>query len=117
MKKVEANNFDIKLSGASDLNAEIANLAKVTVRCSGASFTNLSGTCTDIIIELSGASQFRSFDFVTDTADVEISGASQVEITANKSISGSASGASIVRFSGDATSSVDVSDASTVSHR
>ena len=116
-KTIVANDVEIKLSGASQFRSSFVTGNSIKVAASGASNCNISGDVKTAIIELSGASQFRSFGFFTDDARVGLSGASSIEITANKTISGSASGASIVNYDGEATVNVDVSGASVARHR
>ena len=117
MKSIISNNLNIKLSGASQLRATNVETNNVTIDASGASQVGVAGTCSSSTIGLSGASHFGSYDFSVDTLVINISGASVIEITANVSITGSASGASVITHKGNATTDVSVSGASQVLRR
>jgi hypothetical protein len=56
---------------------------------------------SNLSIEASGASDFKGYDLKTDYCDVNISGASGVQIWVNKELSAKASGASDVRYRGE----------------
>ena len=86
--------------GASDLKGKI-DVKKLSVDLSGASDITISGNAAQLDIEASGASDFRGFDLVTDVCDVRASGASDIKITVNVSLSAHASGASDVRYKGN----------------
>ena len=114
---VNANSITVELSGASQFNVEelISNDCKIGA--SGASQTNAKGTIKNANIVLSGASMFKSFDCIIDTLSANLSGASQLSATVTKSITGSASGASMILYDGNATETVEVSGASQIKHR
>lgn len=77
------------------------DVEKLDIVLSGASDMNVSGKASRIKMELSGASDFKGFDFKTDVCDVDASGASDVKVTVNKELNAKASGASDVKFKGD----------------
>jgi hypothetical protein len=52
---------------------------------------------------MSGASEFEGFDLKIDYCKAEISGAGEMEITVNKELEAEASGASSIKYRGDAT--------------
>jgi hypothetical protein len=77
--KFSNQDFDIKLSGAS--KATIENLVirnHTTIKLSGASSAIILGSTKSLNLDLSGASRFKSYDFLIEDAIVEASGASQI---------------------------------------
>lgn len=98
---LKADNLEIELSGASDLDADIT-VNKLSVKLSGASDVNLKGKTGEITVDVSGASDFKGYDLVADYCKAEASGASGIRLTVNKEISAKASGASDVNYKGEA---------------
>ncbi|HJS54381.1 MAG TPA: head GIN domain-containing protein [Chitinophagaceae bacterium] len=97
---VSAEELVIDLSGASDLKGRVET-KKLTIDISGASDATISGNAATLNVGASGASDFKAFDLVTNYCDARATGASSVNITVNKELSASASGASSVRFKGE----------------
>lgn len=97
---LKADDLAINQSGASDLKGKI-DVKKLSVDLSGASDITMSGNATQLDVEANGASDFKGFDLVTDVCDVRASGASDIKITVNVSLSAHASGASDVRYKGN----------------
>jgi hypothetical protein len=62
----------------------------------------VTGRAGQTSIEASGASSFRGYDLSTENCHVKASGASDVKITVNKELSAHATGASDIRYKGDA---------------
>lgn len=97
---LKANDLEVKLSGASDIDGRIeAN--KLSFNLSGASDVKISGSATKVNIDGSGASSFKGFDFKVDYCDAHVSGASDIKITVNKELSARASGASDINYKGE----------------
>jgi hypothetical protein len=94
-------NMDIEVSGASKVNMEV-DAQKVSMDLSGASSLTLLGRCDVLNGEVSGASSFKGRDFPAKEVNIEASGASSAAITASNAIHAEASGASSIRYSGDA---------------
>lgn len=116
-EKFKANSFRLKLSGACEINGfiEINNL---DVTLSGASTVKVNGSVENIKIDASGASDLKSYGLVADNCVANLSGASDVKITVNKSISVKASGASILHYKGNPDKKdINTSGASSVSQR
>jgi hypothetical protein len=106
----------IDIAGASEGRLEV-NAPKVSVDLTGASNANIKGKTKDFEGSASGASEIRGFDLLTENADVNASGASNIEIYASIKIDGQASGASSVNYKGNAQSSVEKSGASSVNKK
>ena len=97
---IKADQFTIKMSGASDLKGKL-DVKKLDVDISGASDVKVSGSASQLKIEASGASDFKGYDLATDFCNVTVSGASSIEITVNKELSAHASGASDIYYKGE----------------
>ena len=114
---ISAEELSIHLSGASDLKGKV-EAKKLTCDISGASDMTISGNAAEVNVEASGASDFKGFDLVSNYCNAKASGASSVNITVNKELSASASGASDVRFKGEGLiRDIKTSGASNVSRR
>ncbi len=105
--------LSIHASGASGITMQV-DLSKLYSDLSGASTLNLKGRAASFTIEASGASNIKCMDLNTDETTVDVSGASEVEITANKQLNIEASGASNVDYKGAANINQKSSGASNV---
>lgn len=92
--------FHISSSGASNINMNL-NSDKVEAVVTGASDVNLKGRARKLNVVATGASNFKGYDLLSDTCDVNASGASNARVNASEKISVSATGASSVKFKGD----------------
>lgn len=114
---VQSNKLDLHLSGGSDFKGRI-EAGSLLISQSGGSDCNMSGKVTDLKIEASGGSDFSGYDLIADNCVIQASGGSDVEITANKEFYAEASGASDVRWKGDAeVKGAKASGAGSVSHK
>jgi hypothetical protein len=113
---LEGEALTINSSGASDISGQV-NVSYLKVGCSGASDAKLSGFAGTLEVNLSGSSDMKSYELVCDHAEVDLSGASGLNITVNNSVSGSTSGASDLNVKGSATLDVASSGASSISKR
>lgn len=89
----------LRVSGGSDFRGAV-NTSKLTVNQSGGSDVRISGKANTLNVDASGGSDFKGYDLVADVCDLEASGASDIEITANKEITARASGASDIHYKG-----------------
>ena len=105
--------ISLQLSGASQGRLEI-NAPRVIVDISGASGADLRGRTKDLEANAGGASEIRGYDLLTENASIDVSGASQLEVYASVRLEGEASGASSVRYRGNASNNVKSSGASNV---
>ncbi len=93
--------IDIELSGASDLEGNL-EAGSVDLEVSGASRVTLAGSAGGLTIEGSGASSFDLAEFIVDTAEVRLSGASGATVNVEARIDPvDVSGASRLRYLGD----------------
>ena len=113
----KGTSFKLSASGASTYKGDVS-ADKMDYDVTGASTTDVDGTTTDLIVSAGGASNFKGSDLQAVSCKIEATGASSANINVSKDIKATASGASSIHYSGDATlSNVDVSGSSTVKKR
>ena len=103
----------VDLSGASNAKLEF-NAPRISADLTGASDLTIRGKTRDFEAGASGASQIKCFDLLTENTDVEASGASSAEVYASVRLAGSASGASNIKYKGNAIPNINSSGASGV---
>lgn len=92
----------VSLAGASDFKGAV-NVKQLNMEQSGASDARLTGVVSGTAgFHSSGASHINGYDLVTQSCTVDASGASDIQITVNKELSASLSGASNVYYKGEA---------------
>lgn len=105
--------LDYRLSGASK-SVFIGSADRLTLDLSGAAELDLRGDGGVLVGKLSGASQVFAFDFMTQEADLNLSGASRARVRVAKLLKVDASGASSLRYQGTPTVDQRLSGGSTV---
>ncbi|MEO6542204.1 MAG: head GIN domain-containing protein [Ferruginibacter sp.] len=96
-----ADALELDMSGACDFTG-VVKLKTLSLNLSGASDVKISGTANAVDIISSGASDVKGYDLVTNNCNVNVSGASDINITVNTELNAMASGASNVYFKGAA---------------
>lgn len=91
----------IELSGASNFTGEVT-VDRLNLDMGGASSLDIYGNANSLDAELSGSSDIRDFDLSVENLKMEMSGASQAFLSISESIDIRASGASSLKFKGDA---------------
>jgi hypothetical protein len=107
------NDLDMDVSGAAEVTLDMT-AAKLDAEFSGASELTFTGTCEKGYIEISGASELAAESMVFTNLVIELSGASEARVNATGELNIDASGASSVRYKGGARLTVDTSGASSV---
>ena len=105
--------IDVDLTGASKAELDL-NAPNVGIEASGASGVSLKGETKNLSVNGSGSSSIKAFELLSETADVDISGASDADVYASVKLNGQSSGASTIRYKGNAQATVDKSGAGTV---
>jgi hypothetical protein len=108
-----SNEISINATGASSIKMEL-KAPKVTAEITGASHVTLNGETKNFDADASGASDIKCFELMTEETDVEVSGASHAEIFASVKSSLHASGASSIKYKGNATVTQETSGAGSV---
>ncbi|MEO8404886.1 MAG: head GIN domain-containing protein [Chitinophagaceae bacterium] len=101
-KLTSSNMIDIDLSGASTAKLEL-DAPEVKAHASGASSIFLKGQTKTLHVEGNGASSIKAYELPSETADINVSGASDAEVFASVSLKADASGASTAKYKGPAT--------------
>ena len=109
-----SGNVDIQETGASTMKGSIVG-GSTTFDINGASGATIKGSADDLNIQVTGASNFHGYDFVTVSCKVVATGASDVDITVSKTLDAHASGASSIDYKGAAViTNLEVSGAASV---
>jgi hypothetical protein len=111
---IAAGKSDVEVSGASKLNGSLT-ATDAGIEISGASRAEINGFARTLDIEVSGASTADMFEFITQTASTNISGASTANLTVNGKLDVQVSGASTLNYKGTAEmGDIDISGASSM---
>lgn len=112
---LNSENLKLVLSGASDISGKI-NIQNMVIDMSGASIAKIDGKIKNLKITASGASDLKNYNLVVDNCISKLSGASDLKLTVNSSLTVKASGASSFRYKGNPTvKEISESGASNVS--
>ncbi len=101
----------ITASGASEIDIDV-KVPRVNADLSGASTLKIKGETRDLLVSASGSSRASAFDLLAENTNVDVSGASNARVFASVKLDIVASGASEVRYRGDATVNKSTSGAS-----
>lgn len=105
--------LSMHVSGAGDIVMQVA-VPEVRAEISGSGSITLKGQAADFSAHVSGAGDVKCFDLITDHTKLDLSGASEVEVTANKQLNVDASGAASVQYRGNASVNQHISGAGSV---
>lgn len=111
---ITSANLKLHVSGASAVKGEV-KVGTLKFHGSGASAVTLSGKAENAKLEVSGASVVKAFDLSINNCTAEVSGASNLSVTALKELDAEASGASNLRYKGQpVVKSADATGASSI---
>ena len=97
---IRARSLEIGISGASDVTLEVY-VDELVCRIQGAADGYLSGEATAMIARVSGSSDLEAGDLVSQSCQVEASGASDAVVHATESLDAKASGSSDIEYQGN----------------
>ncbi len=97
---IESDHLEFDLSGAADMNLDIIAESLRTI-VSGAGNIHLSGRTTSHTVELSGASNLRAQNLITETTRISLSGAGTADVYASKFLDANLSGIGKIRYFGE----------------
>jgi Putative auto-transporter adhesin, head GIN domain len=100
--QLTGDDLRVGLSGASRLDGAV-ELRSMTADLSGASNVTLSGRAGSVSANASGASHLALEQLQVDSLEVNLSGASNAEVSVRRTISATLSGASSLRYKGSPT--------------
>ena len=107
----ETAELDVHLSGGSVCQLD-ADATKLSAILSGGSYLSIRGGGQQLDADVSGASALKAFHFLVAQADIQLSGASDAEVSATHDLNIIATGASHLVYRGDPVVTSDVSDSS-----
>jgi len=94
----KGNRADVDISGASNIDFLNLNVKRFQVDASGASHIYGNGYVSDLSITGSGSSYFNMYDLESESLNISLSGASSAEVTVNRTIKGTLTGASLLNY-------------------
>lgn len=109
-KLTTAETFAIGLSGSCDVDVDV-KAPKVDVDVSGSCSVILRGETKDFYVQGSGATSIKAFELLSENAEVDMSGAGDVELYASVKINAEGSGSTSIRYKGNAAVSSNISGA------
>lgn len=98
--KMSTQTLMMKVSGACTLKGEV-DIKNLDLDLSGASTLKMTGAIENMKLESSGASDVKNYDLVVQNCVASLSGASDVKLTVENSITATASGASSLKYHGN----------------
>lgn len=98
---ITCNVFKANVVGSSELTLALNGSQKAEFTVSSASSVNVSGNTLSLRLSAGSASKFNGGNFTADSAWINASSASNVNLTVNSELSVSASGASSVKYRGN----------------
>ena len=105
--------INVDVSGASSAELEL-KAPEVSGEMTGASDLRLKGQTKDLRIKGSGASHAYCYSLLSETAEVDVAGASSADVFASVKLKAEASGSSHVRYKGNAAVNQSTSGAGSV---
>lgn len=97
---IQAETLEVGISGASDVTLEV-HVDELICRIKGAADGYLSGQAKAMIARVSGSSDLEAGKLITQTCQVEASGASDAQVHATESLDAKASGSSDIEYYGN----------------
>ena len=113
---LEQPKLRINLTGASDVKGEV-QLGTLSISCTGASAMELSGKVEDLVVKMTGASDAKLYGLSVKGADINSTGASNVQVNVSELLKVRATGASNVYYKGSPTKDINTTGASNVKRR
>ena len=107
------NELSLNVSGSGNIYMEV-DKEKVTTNVSGSGSINLKGRATDFSASGSGSGSIKSFDLVTENAEVNIGGSGSAEVNVNRQLDIRVSGSGDVQYKGNANVSKSISGSGNV---
>ncbi|WP_170878424.1 head GIN domain-containing protein [Daejeonella lutea] len=98
---IESDKVDIGMSGVSTVKLNVKS-NELNIDGSGTSNITLTGSTKRLTAKTSGVSNIKAYDLSAEDVISESSGASNIYVSASKTLSAKASGASNVNYKGDA---------------
>ena len=111
--RLKAKEVKVTASGASEVDLRL-EAKELKMRANGASEVDLKGSADTAFFDMSGSSDADADDLVVQSAEAELSGASDLSVYAQQSLTVKASGASDIKYKGSPILKTRISGASRV---
>lgn len=113
--QIVTDDFDISISGSGNVDvAVMANLVRASISGSGKMW--IEGTCIAEEYTVSGSGDIYSYDLLSDTSDVEISGSGRIEISVADYLNANISGSGSIYYRGYPTIDSHISGSGKIVH-
>jgi len=96
---IKSDKFALHVSAGSDFSGKV-DVNELKINQHSGSDIDIEGSANTVFIEGSSGSDFNGYKLISDVANIDVSGGSDVEITVNKELSAKASGASDINYKG-----------------
>lgn len=106
--------LSMHVSGSGNIQVNV-EVPKVSTEISGSGDVELKGKAQDFSAIVSGSGKVKCFELSTDNVSLDLSGASDAEVNADKKLNISVSGSGSVRYKGNAAVSQHISGSGDVS--
>ena len=114
---IKAETLITELSGASNFKGTVQASA-FSVKGYGACDIEVAGSGDDLIVDVSGATSVKMYDYLVKAASVDASGASSIKVNVSGMLKANATGASSIDYKGTPSNkNLKSSGASSVRHR
>jgi hypothetical protein len=110
----QVDELELHASGSGNIDLQVTGAHNLESRTSGSAQITLSGDADRYEMDISGSGKIRAFGLTTKTADVEVSGSGNCELTVTGQLSARISGSGKVRYKGSPTVSTSISGSGSV---
>lgn len=107
---IDGKSLEIEISGAGEAELDL-RLEKFEVNVSGGAEMSLSGYANEANYDLTGAAEIRAFNLQTSVANIDIAGASDLEVNVSDKLNVDIAGAGEVKYIGDPVVNKDITGA------
>lgn len=115
--EMNANTFDLKISGSGDINTAALNVQTLTAHISGSGNIKIPGGVVQAgKFSISGSGNINSEFAVSSTMDAKISGSGNITVNVSETLNASISGSGDIKYRGKPTVTVSISGSGKVTH-
>lgn len=110
----QVEELKLSASGSGDIDLRVTGVGNLESKTSGSGRITLSGDADRYEMDISGSGKIRAFGLATRTADVEVSGSGNCELTVAQQLQARISGSGKVRYKGSPAVSTSISGSGSV---
>lgn len=97
---INSDNFELDLSGSSNVNLDLVT-GRLSTQSSGSATISLKGQAREHNLDMSGSTQFNAFDLIVGDYNIETSGSSDCKINVLNTLNVKSGGASKIQYKGN----------------